>query len=310
MHNPNLMTAVDLATTSFGQTIQISSLQTAVNYAAIANGGYLVKPYVVKEIKSEDGSFEKKTESQVVKQIMSKTTSDSILSALEDTVKTGTGKAGQVRGYRVGGKTGTAEEGRGATSTYMASFAGIAPVNDPELVVLVTIYDPKGPLGHQGSTICAPVVSSIIDESLRYLDIKPDYALEQNNIKEKIIPNLVGKTVEEATKILTESGFKMDSDSKTSPTDVIKDQIPKSGASLMEASTVRVYINDETKQTVKVPDLRNMQSEKAKNTLTKLGLNVRIIGSGYVLTQDPSPEAVIEKGSIVTIRCVDTTDLP
>ncbi|MNO98042.1 Stage V sporulation protein D [compost metagenome] len=204
MHDPKAMTAVDLATTSFGQTIQITSLQTAVNYSAIANGGYLVKPYIVKEIKSEDGTFEKITESQVVKQIMSKTTADSVLSALEDTVKTGTGKAAQIRGYRVAGKTGTAEEGRGASSTYMASFAGIAPVNDPEVVVLVTIYDPKGPLGHQGSTICAPVVSSIIDETLRYLDVKPDYTLEQNNIKEKVIPNLIGKTVGEATTILSE----------------------------------------------------------------------------------------------------------
>lgn len=310
MHDPKAMTAVDLATTSFGQTIQITSLQTAVNYSAIANGGYLVKPYVVKEVKSEDGNFEKITESSVVKQIMSKSTADSILSALEDTVKTGTGKAGQVRGYRVAGKTGTAEEGRGSTSTYMGSFVGIAPVNDPELVVLVTIYDPKGPLGHQGSTIAAPVVSSIIDESLRYLDIKPDYTLEQNNIKEKLIPNLVGKTVDEATSILKDSGFKIASDTDYKGTDLIKDQIPKAGASLMEDSTIRVYVTDAAKQTTTVPDLRNKQSDKARSTLKNAGLNVRIIGSGYVITQDPSPGEVIEKGSIVTIKCVDTTDLP
>jgi len=310
MHDKKTMTAVDLATTSFGQTIQITTLQTAVNYSAIANGGYLVKPFVVKEIRSKNGDFEKKTESQIVKQIVSKATADITLSALEDTVKSGTAKAAQVRGYRVAGKTATAEIGRGAGSTYMAGFAGIAPVNSPEIVVIVNIMDPKGPLGHQGSTVCAPVVGSIIDETLRYLDIKPEYAIEDNNIKEKVVPDLNNKTYADATKILTDAGFKIASDNKLNPNDVIIDQIPKIGASLMEASSIRVYTNKDAKQTVSVPDLRNKSSEAAKKSLQNLGLNIRIIGTGYVLTQDPSLDTVIEKGSIVTIKCVDTMDLP
>lgn len=310
IHKKDAMTAVDLATTSFGQTISITALQTAVNYCAVANGGYLIKPYVVKEIKNGSSGFEKSTESQIVKQIMSKETADSILSALEDTVKTGTGKAGQVSGYRVAGKTGTAEEGRGANSKYMASFVGIAPANDPEIVVVITIYDPKGTLGHQGSTICAPVVGSIIDETLRYLDIKPDYTLAESGIKEKLIPTLVGMTVGEATTKLSDLGFSISSDTALKNEDVIKDQIPKSGASLMEGSNVRVYTTDETKQTVPVPNLIKKTTASAKTLLKNNGLNVRIIGNGYVLTQDPSAGEVIEKGSIVTIKCVDTTDLP
>ena len=109
MHDKNNMTVVDLATTSFGQTISISTLQTAVNYCAIANGGYMVTPYVVKEIKSGSGNYEKVTTSKVLKQIMSEETSGSILSALEDTVSTGTGKGAKVNGYRVAGKTATGE---------------------------------------------------------------------------------------------------------------------------------------------------------------------------------------------------------
>lgn len=310
MHDKNKMTAIDLATTSFGQTIQITALQTAVNYCAMANGGYLVKPFVVKEIRSKDGSFTKKTESQVIKQIVSKTTADSVLSALEDTVKTGTGKAAQIRGYRVAGKTATAEIGRGVGSTYMAGFTGIAPVNNPELVVVVNIMDPKGPLGHQGSTLCAPVVGSILDESLRYLDVKPEYTLQDNNIQEKVVPNLTNKTYAEAQSLLNESGFKIASDMVLKPTDVIIDQIPKIGASLMEGSSIRVYTTKDNKQTVAVPDIRNKSSEVAKKTLANSGLNIRIIGNGYVLTQDPSPGAVVEKGSIITIKCVDTLDLP
>ena len=99
-------------------------------------------------------------------------------------------------------------------------------------------------------------------------------------------------------------------DTNPKDTDVIKEQIPKAGASLMEGSTVRVYMNDNEKQTVAVPDVRNKSSDLAIKAFRNAGLNVRVIGSGYVLTQDPTPGAVIQKGSIVTIKCVDTRDLP
>ena len=310
MHNADTMTAIDLATSSFGQTIQVSTLQTAVNYCAIANGGYLVEPYVVKEVKSGSGNYDKKVESKVKKQIMSKTTSELILSSLEDTVTKGSGKPGQVRGYSVAGKTATGEQGRGDAMKYLAGFAGIAPVESPEIVVLVNLYDPKGPSGHGGASVTGPVVGSIIDETLRYLDVKTDYTLEENSIKEKLVPDLQNKTVAEAKVLLSAQGFNMTFDTNPKDTDVIKEQIPKAGASLMEGSTVRVYMNDNEKQTVAVPDVRNKSSDLAIKAFRNAGLNVRVIGSGYVLTQDPTPGAVIQKGSIVTIKCVDTRDLP
>ena len=300
MHNPASMTAVDLATTSFGQTVQITTLQTAVNYCAIANGGYLVQPYVVKEIKSGSGNYDEKTESKVIKQI----------SALEDRAKTGTAKSGAVKGYRVGGKTATGEEGRGDQKVYMAGYASIAPIVNPELVVVMNIYDPKSEAGHGGAAICAPVVGSILDECLRYLDIAPDYTIEDNDIKETLIPDVTSKTVGEAKKLLSEKGFSIASDNNLNDSDVIKEQIPKAGASLMEGSTVRVYTTDDAKQTVDVPDVRNKTAEVATAKFKAAGLNVRIVGNGYVLTQDPTPGTVVEKGSIVTIKCVDTTDLP
>lgn len=310
MHDKASMTAVDLATTSFGQTIQITTLQTAVNYSAIANGGYLVQPYVVKEIKSGSGNYEKKIESKVVKQIMSEKTASSILSALEDTVSIGTGKSAKVNGYRVAGKTATGENGRGDNTKYLAGFVGIAPVSSPEIVVMMNLYDPKGPSGHGGATLCGPVVGSIIDETLRYLEVKTDYTVEENTIKEMIVPNLNGITISEARKMLLDQGFELVSDSNLKDEDIIKDQIPKQGASLMEGSTIRVYIDDNTKQTVAVPDVRTMAEGQAIEEFRKAGLNVRIIGSGFVFTQDVTPGEVIEKGSIITIKCVDTTELP
>lgn len=310
MHDKNNMTVVDLATTSFGQTISISTLQTAVNYCAIANGGYMVTPYVVKEIKSGSGNYEKVTTSKVLKQIMSEETSSSILSALEDTVSTGTGKGAKVNGYRVAGKTATGEQGRGENLKYMAGFAGIAPVNNPELVVVVNVYGPQGEAGHGGGTICAPIVGSILDESLRYLDIAPDYTIEENQIKEKVVPSIVGLTVEQATKTLKEQGFSIASDVELKASDIVKAQIPKSSAALMEGSTIRVYTTDDQKQTTTVPDVRNMTASKAISKLQSANLNVRVVGNGYVLMQDPSVNTILEKGSIVTIKCVDTTELP
>lgn len=310
MHDKDTMTAVDLATTSFGQTIQISTLQTAVNYAAVANGGYLVEPYVVKEVKSGSGNYDEITESKIKKQIMSKSTADSILSALEDTVTIGTGKTAQVSGYRVAGKTATGENGRGNNLKYLAGFAGIAPVSSPEVVVVVNLYNPQGPSGHGGATLCGPVVGSIIEETLRYLDIDTDYTVVENDIKEKVVPDLTSKTVAEAKSILEEKGMKLVSDTNLSDTDVIKDQIPKSGASLMDGSTIRVYTNDEAKSTVTVPDIRNKDMQVAINQIRASDLNIRVIGKGSVLTQDPTPGAVIEKGSIVTVKCADTEDLP
>lgn len=310
MHNPKTMTAIDLATTSFGQTIQISTLQTAVNYAAVANGGNLVQPYVVKEIKSGNGNYEKNIQSKILKQVMSKTTADALLSALESTVTDGTATSGAVRGYRVAGKTATGENGRGANLKYLAGYAGIAPVSSPELVVVVNLFDPKGVSGHGGATLCGPVVGSILDESLRYLNVPTDYTLEENSIKELVIPDLTSKSVAEAKVILAESGFELASDATLSEDSIIQEQIPKAGASLMEGSSVRVYIDDSDRQTVEVPDVRNKSADVAKKLFKNAGLNVRIVGSGYVLTQDPTPGSVIQKGSIVTIKCVSTTDLP
>lgn len=222
----------------------------------------------------------------------------------------GTATSGAVRGYRVAGKTATGENGRGANLKYLAGYAGIAPVSSPELVVVVNLYDPKGPSGHGGATLCGPVVGSILDESLRYLNVPTDYTLEENSIKEMIVPDLTSKTVSEAKNLLKEKGFSIEADASLEDDKVITDQIPKAGASLMDGSTVRVYFDNSEKQKTDVPDVRNKSAEVATNMFKKAGLNTRIVGSGYVLTQDPTPGSVIEKGSIVTIKCVSTTDLP
>lgn len=310
IHDPKTMTELDLATTAFGQTVSVTALQSAVMYSAIANGGKIMQPYVVKEIRSADGTLVKATEPTVKKQVISEDTSSKILSALYDTVETGTGKAAKVSGYTVAGKTGTAEEGRGSEGWYMASFAGIAPVNDPELVVIFNIYDPKGPQGHQGGTICAPVVGNIIDETLRYMDVNPSYTVEETDTTETIVTDVTGKKYSEAKKVLESAGFKVTSDNKIKDDEIIKEQIPKAGASLIDGATIRLYTNTETKkETTKVPDVRAYSKSRVISKLKAVGLNIRIIGKGNAIIQDPSPGEVVTKGSIVTVKFVDTTDI-
>lgn len=310
LHNPETMTEVDLATTGFGQTFQITPLQSLVTAAAVANGGNIVTPYVVSEIRSSDGNLISKTEPQIKKRVISEETASSILDALYSTVEEGTGKAAQVRGYSVAGKTGTGEQGRGSNLWYMASFVGIAPVTDPEVCIIFNLYNPTGPQGHQGGTVCAPVVSNIIDETLRYLDVNPDYTLEENNIEEILVPDLTGKTYSDAEATLKELGFSIASDSKFEKDDLIVDQTPKVGASLVSSSTVRVYRSaDKEKITVTVPDVRDKSIATATKLLKNSGLNIRIIGNGNAIIQDPSPGDVVQKGSIVTVKFVDTTDL-
>ena len=309
LHNSANMTEIDLATISFGQSIQVSTLQTAIAYSAIANGGNLVEPYIVKEIRNNDGSVYSSTQTNIVKQVFSESTASQVLSALKDTVEIGTGKSAKVNGYSVAGKTATAEQGRGENKKYMAGFAGIAPANNPELVVVLNVYNPTTN-GHSGSTVSAPVVGSIIEEILRYMDIKPEYTFGDREYKEKMVPNLIGKTVAEATNILYENGFGMGYDYELKPEDIVVDQIPKYGASVIENSSVRLYTNTDEKQTATIPSLINKKSETAIKQLTKLGFNVKVIGNGYVLTQEPSSGSVSQKGSIVTIKCVDTLELP
>lgn len=311
MHDESAMTDVDLATTSFGQTIQITTLQTAVNYCAVANGGYLVQPYIVREIKSGSGNYDEQIESKVLKQIMSETTASEIMSALVDTVNFGTAKSGKISDYQIAGKTATGENGRGDNTKYLAGFVGIGPASNPEVVVVMNLYNPTGPSGHGGATLCGPVVGSIIDEVLKYLDVQTDYTVSDTETNEIVVPDITGKTYAEARQIVEDSGFTLNISSEFSDDTIITKQVPKSGASLEQGSSIMTYKDGDENQLVEVPDVRNLSTAEATLAFRNVGLNVRIEGTGYVLTQDVTPYEQIEKGSIVTIKCVDDlSELP
>ena len=167
---------VELATISFGQRFEITPIQLATAVSAISNGGNLIRPRIVTAtIDSQTGE---KTELPIDNkgEVISKQTSEKVLSMMESVVSEGTGKNAKVEGYRIGGKTGTSEDGVN-TGKYVTSFCGVAPIDDPQLVVLVTLYNPTGEGGHQGGGVAAPVGGQIFSEVLPYLEVQRNWKL-------------------------------------------------------------------------------------------------------------------------------------
>ena len=291
---------IELATMSFGQRFNITPIQMITAVSAVANGGNLMQPRIVKELKDTSTGAVQTIEPVTVRQVISKETSEKMLDMLESVVTDGTGRYAQVKGYSIAGKTGTSEPSPGAEDQgNVASFAAISPVESPQLVVLVTIYGPKG-ANNDGSTVAAPIAAQILNEVLPYMQVPTDSTYSSNT--EKItLPDVTNKTVGEAKKILQEAGFTVSTNGANE--DVITEQVPKKGTSLIEDSIIKLYTSDdETKVSVTVPDLKMKTLSQAKQLLKEKNLNIDIKGSyGVVLTQDPISGTSVEEGSIITV---------
>lgn len=296
---------VELATMSFGQRFRITPIQLITAVSAIANDGVLVEPRIVKQIENPDTHSVTTIQSTNVRQVISKETSLKLLDMLESVVSEGTGKYGQVKGYSVAGKTGTSEpDTSNKDSMYVASFIGISPTENPEVVVLVTLYDPKGSSGHQGGTIAAPVVSQILTEVLPYLGVPSDdlsSSTGNTTVSTTNLPDVRNKTVTEAKKILENAGFNCRF-SGTDASQVVTDQVPKPGTSLINGASVNIYTaENEARVSRQVPNLKGMSYTEAKNTLKSNNLNIHVTGTGTVLSQDPMAGTTVEEGTVINV---------
>ena len=296
---------VELATMSFGQRFRITPIQLITSVSAIANDGVLVEPRIVKQIENPDTHSVTTIQSTNVRQVISKETSLKLLDMLESVVSEGTGKYGQVKGYSVAGKTGTSEPDKSnKDSMYVASFIGISPTENPEVVVLVTLYDPKGSSGHQGGTIAAPVVSQILTEVLPYLGVPSDdlsSSTGNTTVSTTNLPDIRNKTVTEAKKILENAGFNCRF-SGTDASQVVTDQVPKPGTSLINGASVNIYTaENEARVSRQVPNLKGMSYTEAKNTLKSNNLNIHVTGTGTVLSQDPMAGTTVEEGTVINV---------
>lgn len=303
---------IDMAVASFGQRFTITPIQLITAYTAIVNGGKLMKPRLVKELTDSDGNVVKKFEPEVSRTVISKQTSDTVRSILEGVVatQTGTGNGAYIKGYRIGGKTGTSQTTQ--KDVHIASFCGFAPADDPMIVTLVVLFDPKGD-SYMGGMIAAPLAGEIMEDVLNYLQVERKYTEEdmKNLGKEVFVPDVQGKTVEEAVKQLRAAGLNYKIEGNGNNTSKVVEQMPKADAVIPEKSVVILYTYKPEKQlTVKMPDLTNKNISEAVDAMNNIGLNIKINGAGVVYKQEIAAGTMVTKGHVVevTFRNIDNIE--
>lgn len=239
----NKVGPVELATISFGQRFEITPIQLATAISSISNGGMKVKPRVVKQVINSETKEIRDIPVEKTDRVISEKTSKDVLSMMESVVSEGTGKNAKVAGYRIGGKTGTSEDGVN-TNKYVTSFCGVAPIDNPQAVVLVTLYNPTGEGGHQGGGVAAPVGGQIFSEILPYLEVTKGNEDEVEKIEQVQTPDILGKTIKEAEKILKESGLEISIKNNEEDIDkentIIKNQTPKAGIIVNQGNNIYV----------------------------------------------------------------------
>jgi len=311
MYSVNNVGPVELATISFGQSISVTPIQLVNAVAAIANDGKLMKPRIVKELTDDNGNVVHRFEETMIRQVISEKTSKIMREMMEAVVADGSGSHAYIPGYRVGGKTGTAQKvvGKGyAQGLYVSSFVGIAPADDPKLAILAIVDEPQG-FSTYGSTTAAPIVKEVLEESLRYLDIKPRYTdkEEEEFGRAKVtIPEVRNITVKEASKILLDNNlqFRTEPEYYADENAIVVDMFPKPGANVPEKSIILLYTkpNENIPSTVEVPDLKGKTIKEVNIILNNLGLKLKISGSGLASSQYPEVGTTVETGAIISVE--------
>ncbi|MBQ2840187.1 MAG: PASTA domain-containing protein [Oscillospiraceae bacterium] len=313
--NPN--NKVSLAVASFGQTFKVTPMQMVCAVGAVVNDGKLMKPHIVKEIVDDNKIVIKKFEPETVRQIISEKTSDFINQSIEETVATGTGKNARVSGYRIGGKTGTSEKVDEYTAEegkkYIASFFGVAPMENPEIAILVMLDTPRG-IYLEGSQLAAPVAGKVFAEILPYLGFEPTYTADELVGAEVTMPNLIGGTSESVNKLLSSNRNYSSFTIKTvGDGKICTDQLPAEGAKIPKNSTIVVYMGGKAEgEEVEMPNVIGMTPESANKILTNAGLYMKANGavdkrsSAVGATKQQYPEGTkLKRGTVVSVEFYD-----
>lgn len=271
------MTPVSLASSSFGQTNKITPIQMVCAYAAVVNGGNLVTPYVVDKIVDSDGNIVKQFAPTIKRQVISEETSAIMRQTLETVVTVNSGSNVYIKGYNIGGKSGTSQklDENPEGNTYVSSYCAFYPADDPEIIMLVMVDEPTNGL-YYGSAVAAPVVSEVFTEILPYLGYYAEYTEEELAELEVTVPDVEDATVESAIATLESIGLNADvvGDGET----VVK-QVPSHGNQMPKDSTVVLYTEEGTEEEmVYVPDLTGYTLKEANEELAELGLNLRPLG--------------------------------
>lgn len=311
---------VSLASYSFGQTFNVTPIELIRAQAACINGGYLYEPYIVDQVLDEDGNVLSQHDTTLVRQVISEETSAIVREALEYVVSSGSGKNGQVAGYRIGGKTGTADKTgtRKTTREVVVSFMCFAPADDPQYIMLLTMDTPRRDTGTAvyGGTMVAPVAGQIMGEILPALGIEPNYSASELAGADAAVPYVVGKSAADAKAALKAAGFAC---TTVGSGDTVTDQTPAGGAIVPNNASIVLYLGVEKPNAPStVPNVVGKTPAEANKALTNAGLIMKVTGAtstggstGSVTAISQSAEAGTElaAGSVVTVRFgAKTTD--
>ena len=309
--SPESFTQLDLACYAFGQNFNVTPVALIAAQAACVNGGYLHAPYLVEQIVDSDGNVTYQHDNTPVRQVISEETSAHVRECLEYVVSDGTGRNGQVKGYRVGGKTGTADKGQ--TGDLVVSFVSFAPADDPQVIILVTMDTPSRSAGTSvsGGSMVAPVNSKIMADILPYLGIEPTYSAEELLGADTTVPYVIGSTVEDARSRMEARGFTC---KVVGSGGTVTDQTPAGGAVIPGKSTVILYAGAEKPNTMyTVPQLVGKTAAEANVAAPNAGLLVRFSGatqttSGNIRVLSQSLEAgqQVPAGTVITVQLGDT----
>ena len=284
-------------------------MQLASAVAAAINGGELMQPYIVKQVIGANGEIIKENKPTVVRRVISEETSATVRSILESVVAEGSGRNAQIPGYRVGGKTGTAQkyvDGKVSSGSLIASFIGFAPADDPKYLCLILVDEPKVGVIF-GSTVAAPFVKDVLQDTLMHYGVKPSVETETVTV-----PDVVGKSVQEAAAILAENGIVADY-TQGEEAVAVTSQVPYAGETVVKGSGVLLYTantaedadNGGTEDAVAVPDVSGMTRIEAYDALTAVGLTLRIEPedqTGKAVRQKPAAGETLPFGQSVTVE--------
>ncbi len=305
-----------LATNSFGQTFNVTPLQLITAQSACINGGYLYTPYVVEKELDSDGNVIKQHDATPVRQVISEETSATVRDILEYVVSDGGGRNGQVAGYRIGGKTGTADKtgikDENGYNEVVVSFMCFAPADDPQVIMLLTLDTPSRFTGTfvSGGNMAAPTASAIMSDILPYLGIAPQYDDEDAGSADSTVPYVVGLTKDEAAAKLTEYGFS--SYRTVGDGDTVTDQTPVGGAIVPASAEIILYMGAEKSgEPCTVPNVVGLSASEANKAITNAGLIMKSTGASgtkgiKAISQSLEPEKQVPAGTVVTVQMGQT----
>ena len=302
-HAEDKFKEVDLMVSSFGQSFEVTPLQMVTAISSLVNGGTLYKPYLVREIQNPDGQVTESIGPQKIRQTVSAETSEKMRKVME-TVVVESGSTAAVKGYRIGGKSGTSEKQPRGSGKYIGSFVGVAPIDDPKIICMVILDEPQGE-NYYGGVISGPVAGRIMEEIMQYYGIEPQYSEAEMKEMDTTVPDVTAMDVDSAKRAL--EGFLLQGSVRGSGAQVLS-QEPAAGSKLKNGSTVILYTGAEgDAPVVKLPNVIGKSVEEANKIITDAKLTIKITGNsgltekGTVTKQEPEAGTVVSEGAAVAI---------